>query len=350
MILTALVSLGLAVASLVPPAPLPVPMSESGAPPALESFSWAIHDESADVKLASWNADRRRPMASVTKVMTAMIVLDEMRLDDTVTIPDVATTGFGSSAGLVAGEEWRVYELLVAMLVRSGNDAAKTLALHVGDGSVDAFVDQMNQRATELGMTNTRFANPDGLDAPDHYSTANDLLKLTLASLDYQVLQDIARIRLVKLPDDPTGGNRLLKNTNLLLGAYPGVVGLKTGDTPLAERVLLSVAERGDRRLVGVVMGTEDHFSDTREMLEWGFSTYGLRDRWLRPFFAEQGGAGVPVPDLGLSEGEMRRLSVMPALDDGRWKLSALADLPKAALIGDWLKDTVPGVDREPDS
>jgi hypothetical protein len=97
-------------------------------------------------------------------------------------------------------------------------------------------------------------------------------------------------------------------------------------------------------------MGTEDHFSDTREMLEWGFSTYGLRDRWLRPFFAEQGGAGVPVPDLGLSEGEMRRLSVMPALDDGRWKLSALADLPKAALIGDWLKDTVPGVDREPDS
>ena len=350
MILTALVSLGLAVASLVPPAPLPVPMSDPGAPPALESFSWTIYDESADVKLASWNADRRRSMASVTKVMTAMIVLDEMRLDDTVTVPDVATTGFGSSAGLGAGEEWRVYELLIAMLVRSGNDAAMTLAWHVGDESVEAFVDQMNQRASELGMTNTRFANPHGLDAPDHYSTANDLLELTLASLDYQALQDISRIRLVKLPDDPTGGNRLLKNTNLLLGAYPGVVGLKTGDTPLAERVLLSVAERGDRRLVGVVMGTEDHFRDTREMLEWGFSTYGLRDRWLRPFFAEQGGAGVPVPDLGLSEGEMRRLRVMPALDDGRWRLSALADLPQAALIGDWLKDTVPGVDAEPES
>ncbi|GMQ84893.1 MAG: hypothetical protein BMS9Abin07_0458 [Acidimicrobiia bacterium] len=350
MILTALFSLGLAVASLVPPAPVPVPMSDPGAPPALESVSWAIYDESAGVKLASWNGDLERSMASVTKVMTAMIVLDELQLDDTVTVPAIATTGFGSSAGLVAGEEWRVYDLLIAMLVRSGNDAAMTLAWKVGDESIDTFVDLMNQRATEFGMENTSFANPHGLDAPGHYSTANDLLKLTLASLDYPVLQDIVRIRLVKLPDDPTGKNRMVKNTNLLLGAYPGVVGLKTGETPLADRVLLSVAKRGDRRLVGVVMGSDDHFGDTREMLEWGFTTYGLRDRWFRPFFAEQGGAGVPVPDLELSEGEVRRLRMMPALNNGRWRLSALADLPKAGLIGEWLKDTLPGVYEEPDA
>lgn len=350
MIPLALVSVGLFAASLVPPAPVPVPMTDPGAPPQLGAVSWAIHDESGDVKLASWNANQRRAMASVTKVLTAMIVLDETELDDVVVIPKLATNGWGSSAGLVAGEEWTVYELLVAMIVRSGNDAAAALAWHVGDHSIDAFVDQMNQRSTELGMADSHFANPNGLDDVDHYSTANDLLTLTLASLDYPILHDIARFRVVQLPEDPTGKGRHVKNTNLLLGAYPGVVGLKTGDTPLADRVLISVAERGDRRLVGVVMGTDDHFHDTREMLEWGFATYGLRDRWLRPFFAEQGGAGVPIPDLGLSEGEQRRLGVMPTLDDGRWRLSALVDLPKGALIGDWLKGTIPVVPSDPDS
>ena len=325
-------------------------MADPGAPPPLEAVAWAIHDETADVRLASWNANRRRAMASVTKVLTAMIVLDEARLDDVVTVPKLATKDWGSSAGLVAGEEWSVYELLVAMLVRSGNDAAMTLAWHVGDHSVEAFVDEMNLRAAAMGMDDTSFANPNGLDEPDHYSTANDLLTLALASLEYETLYDISRMRLVQLPDDPTGKSRHVKNTNLLLGAYPGVIGVKTGDTPLADRVLLSVAKRGDRQIVAVVMGAKDHFHDTRQMLEWGFTTYGLRDRWLRPFFSEQGGAGVPIPDLQLSEGEERRLGVMPALDDGRWRLSSLSDLPKGALIGDWLKDTLPEVPSDGDS
>ena len=157
-------------------------------------------------------------------------------------------------------------------------------------------------------------------------------------------------MRLVQLPNDPTGKSRHIANTNLLVGAYPGVIGVKTGDTPFADRVLLSVAVRGDRRIVGVVMGTKDHFHDTREMLEWGYTTYGLRDRWLRPFFSEQGGAGIPIPDLELSDGELRRLGVMPALDAGRWRLSPLSDLPKGALIGDWLRDTLPTVPTDGDS
>ena len=344
MISLALASVGLIAASLVPPVPIQAPMGDPGAPPQLDAVSWAIQDETADVKLASWNANRRRSMASVTKVLTAMIVLDQTNLDDVVTVPKLATSGWGSSAGLVAGEEWTVYELLVAMLVRSGNDAAITLAWHVGDHSIAAFVDEMNLRAAEMGMEDTKFANPNGLDEPDHYSTANDLLTMTLASLEYDTLYEISRLRLVQLPDDPTGKSRHVKNTNLLLGAFPGVIGIKTGDTPLADRVLLSVADRGGRRIVGVVMGTKDHFADTRQMLEWGYTTYGLRDRWLRPFFSEQGGAGVPIPDLELSDGELRRLGVMPALDNGRWRLSSLSDLPKGAPIGDWLRDTIPVV------
>ena len=135
-----------------------------------------------------------------------------------------------------------------------------------------------------------------------------------------------------------------VKNTNRLLGTYPGVVGLKTGDTPFADKVLLGVTERGQRRIVTVVMGSDDHFSDSRELIDWAYSTYGLRDRWLRPFFSEQGGGAIVADDLELTESEERRLGAMPRIDDGRWRMSALTDLPKAALITEWLKAALPSV------
>ncbi|MEN8233997.1 MAG: D-alanyl-D-alanine carboxypeptidase family protein [Actinomycetota bacterium] len=322
----------------------PIEFGASEPPPKVGAPSWAVYDETADVMLATWNQNDRRPMASVTKVMTAMVVLDEAELDEVVTIPGFATGTRGSSAGLVAGEEWTVYDLLVAMMVRSGNDAALTLAWHVGDGSVETFVDEMNAKARELGMRDTRFANPNGLDHEQHYTTAKDLTTMTLASLDYTALQDIARIKTIKMPEDPTGKMRHVNNTNRLLGAYPGVVGLKTGDTPLANKVLLGVAERGPRRVVTVVLGTDDHFRDTRELIDWAYSTYGLRDRWLRPFFSEQGGGEFAGMDVELSVSEERRLAAMPRLADGRWKMSELTDLPKAALIGEWLKDALPEI------
>jgi len=313
-------------------------------PPEVSAYSWAVYDETADVMLATWNLNERRSMASVTKVMTAMIVLDKADLDEIVTVPPSATASRGSSAGLVAGEEWTVYDLLVAMLVRSGNDAALTLAWHVGDGDVDAFVAMMNERAEELGMDDTHFANPNGLDNEAHYSTANDLVTMTTASLDYPVVQQIARIKTIKMPEDPTGKVRQVNNTNRLLGTYPGVVGLKTGDTPLANKVLLGITELAQRRVVTVVMGSDDHFSDTRELIDWAYTTYGLRDRWLRPFFSEQGGGAVVTTDLGLSESEERRLGAMPRIDDGRWRMSALTDLPKASLITEWLKGVLPSI------
>jgi D-alanyl-D-alanine carboxypeptidase (penicillin-binding protein 5/6) len=313
-------------------------------PPNVSAASWAVYDETADVMLATWNLNEQRPMASVTKVLTAMIVIDSVDLEEVVTVPSSATSSRGSSAGLVAGEQWTVYDLLVAMLVRSGNDAALTLASHVGDGDVDAFVAMMNDRAAELGMDDSSFANPNGLDHADHYSTANDLVKLTVASLEYPVIQQIARIKTIKMPADPTGKVRQVNNTNRLLGTYPGVVGLKTGDTPFADKVLLGVTERGQRRIVTVVMGSDDHFTDSRELIDWAYGTYGLHDRWLRPFFSEQGGGAVVAEDLGLTESEERRLGAMPRIDDGRWRMSALTDLPKAALITKWLKAALPSI------
>jgi len=323
-------------------APVPAYPQNDPALPDVSAETWIVYDETAEVILASWNADEERSMASVTKVMTAMVVLDNADLGERVTVPESATSERGSSSGLVAGEERSVSDLLVAMMVRSGNDAALTLAQHVGDGSPERFVAMMNAKAAELGMTSTSFVNPNGLDEEGHYSTARDLLTMTLASLEYPDIQRMARIRLVKLPADPTGKARHLTNTNHLLGTYPGVVGLKTGDTPWAGKVLIGVAERGPRRLVTVVMGSDDHFGDTRELLDWGYRTYGLRDRLLRPLFSEQGGGGAVGVDMELSEGHQRRLAAMPKLDDGRWNMSRLSELPKAKELGEWLREALP--------
>ena len=345
MIAATLTSLALA-AALAMPVGGPVPAYPQDDPvlPEVSAPEWIVYDATADVVLASWNANDRRSMASVTKVMTAIIVLENASLDDIVEVPAFATKARGSVAGLVAGDRMTVNDLLVAMLVRSGNDAALTLAAHVGGGSIDAFVAEMNAKARELGMNDTRFANPNGLDDEQHFSTANDLLTLIKASRDYPDIGRIASIKLVKTAADSTGQSKHLKNTNRLLGAYPGVIGLKTGDTPWADKVLLGVAERGPRTLMTVVMGSQDHFADTRELLEWGFATYGLRDRMLRPFYAEQGGGGLPPTDLELSEGHERRLYAMPRLDNGRWAMSSLADLPRSREFGSWLKEALPGV------
>lgn len=346
MLATSLISsLALAVSLVggtIGPAPTRIPAHDPDLP-SVGADSWIVYDLESDTVLARWNADVRRPMASVTKVMTAMVVLDHAALTEVVTIPASAVGSRGSVAGLQAGERWTVGDLLTAMLVRSGNDAALALASYVGGGSVDAFVAMMNERAADLGLGDTHFANPNGLDNEEHYSTATDLLKLTKASLDYPDIGRIAAVRTVSMQPDPSGSPREWINTNALLGAYPGVVGLKTGDTPWADKVLLGVAERGAKTVLTVVMHADDHFADTRELIDWAFRTGGLRDRYLRLFYAEQGGGGgAPSTDFELTESHERRLSRMLPLDDGRWRVSRLEDLPKAALIGEWLSDALP--------
>ncbi len=344
MFATSILSLAL-VASLLgsPAATAPLRSAPLRPIPKLTAERWIVYDADADVVLASWNANDKGSMASVTKVMTAMLVIDNAELTDTIVIPEFATTARGSTADLVAGEEWSVGDLLIAMLVRSGNDAALTLAYAVGGESVSNFVEMMNTRAKELGMASTSFANPNGLDNENHYSTPRDLLTLIIASQEYPDIERITRIKLVKMPADPNGKARTFKNTNRLLGTYPGIIGLKTGETPWADKVLLAVSERAGRRIYSVVMHSDDHFADTRELVDWAYSTYSIRDRWLRPLYAEEGG-GATTENLDLSDGHERRLRSMPKLDDGRWKTSSLEDLPKAEAIGRWIRGAIPGV------
>jgi D-alanyl-D-alanine carboxypeptidase len=343
----AIVSASLALtASLLTLPVLPPPAVGQDAPPIpnISADRWIVYDADAEVVLASWNANDRAAMASVTKVMTAIVTVENADLDEVVTVPRLATAARGSVAGLVAGEKWTVGDLLIAMMVRSGNDAALALAYHVGGDSVSNFVAMMNDKASEFGMSDTSFANPNGLDHEQHYSTANDLLTLIIESQNYPDVQRVGRIKKVNMPADPNGKTRTFNNTNKLLGAYPGVVGLKTGDTPWADKVLLGVTEQAGRTIYSVVMHSDDHFSDTREIVDWAYDTFTLKDRWMRAFYAEDGGGSTSEPPEELSESHERRLRAMLVLDDGRWNTSSLLDLPKAESIGRWIREAIPSL------
>jgi D-alanyl-D-alanine carboxypeptidase len=193
-------------------------------------------------------------------------------------------------------------------------------------------------------MSSTSFENPAGLDSEDQYSTARDLLTLIIASQDYPDIQRLGRIKVVNMPPDPSGKERTFTNTNKLIGSFPGTIGLKTGDTPWADKVLLGVTERAGRRIYSVVMHSDDHFDDTRELVEWAYSTNSLRDRWLRPFYSEEGGGASTAGSPELTEGHERWLRATPPLNDGRWNTSALEDLPKAQAIGRWIREALPDV------
>ncbi|MCZ7533119.1 MAG: D-alanyl-D-alanine carboxypeptidase [Acidimicrobiia bacterium] len=343
MIASSLVSAALTASLLgLPATSAPVVAPDAPPMPTITADRWIVYDADADVVLASWNANDQAPMASVTKVMTAIVTIEHADLSDVVTVPRFATQSRGSTAGLVTGEEWTVGDLLIAMLVRSGNDAALTLADYVGNGSMSAFVDLMNAKAKQYGMTNTSFANPNGLDNENHYSSARDLLTLIIESQKYPDIKRIGRIKLVSMPERPNFKARTFTNTNKLVGTYPGVVGLKTGDTPWADKVLLGVSEREGRTIYTVVMHSDDHFSDTRELLDWAYSTYTIRDRWLRVFYSEEGGGATTTSPGDLSESHERRLRSLAPLDDGQWNTSTAAELPKSASIHRWIREVLP--------
>lgn len=244
-------------------------------PPPVGAAAWILYDETFDRPLAEHNADQRRAMASTTKLMTALVALERAELDDIVIISGVASDVGEAEIDLIAGEEWSVRQLLTAMLVRSANDAAVALAEHVG-GDLPGFVTLMNAEAAEMGLDDTRFANPHGLDAPGHYSTARDLLVLGQRAAADEFLATVINTRVATLPADPDGNIRTARTTNELISTYEGAFGVKTGFTDDAGRVLIAGAERDGRRLFAVVLGSEDHFADSAALLTYGFRSFGL--------------------------------------------------------------------------
>ena len=219
-----------------------------------------------------WEKDPDTPalIASTTKIMTALVVLERCGLGDMVEVPPEAAGVEGSSMYLRAGETLTVEDLLYGLMLASGNDAAAALAIHTA-GSPEAFTALMNEKAAELGLRDMHFANPHGLDSPENYASPRSLGRLTMAAMDNPDFRAIVSTR------RRNAGDRVLVNHNKLLGQYPGAVGVKTGYTRAAGRILVGAAEREGRRLISVTLSAPDDWEDHRKLLDYGFSRYETR-------------------------------------------------------------------------
>ena len=226
--------------------------------PELTAKAWLFYDVDADRILYEQNAEAALPPASLTKLMTALLVLERSDLATEVTV-QAADLIDGASMGLVAGETLTVEQLLRGLLIPSGNDAAMALARHTW-GTVERFVLRMNERAQELGLAQTRFANPHGFDARNHESSAADLLTLTRMLLAYPLFREI-----VAQPNAEVAGH-LLRNTNRLLGSFDGADGVKTGTTPAAGQCLVASVMRNDHQILLVLLGSRDRYADARRL------------------------------------------------------------------------------------
>ncbi|MDI6712270.1 MAG: D-alanyl-D-alanine carboxypeptidase family protein [Anaerosomatales bacterium] len=229
-------------------------------------------------ELWSRAADAPRAMASTTKIMTAVVVLESVAdLEERVRVTAAADAVGESEAGLLPGESYTVRSLLEAMLVHSGNDAATALAEHVA-GSQAAFVEKMNEKARELDLRETQFTNPHGLDEPGHHTSARDLATLARYALQIPEFRRIVGMPSMALVGER--GERRFENSNKLIGRYPGATGVKTGWTNKAGYCLVASAERDGVSLVCVVLGTRsesERFAEARALLDWGFEHYRRR-------------------------------------------------------------------------
>ncbi len=215
-------------------------------------------------------ADEQSLIASTTKIMTALVVCQQCNVLDRVRIPAEAVGIEGSSMYLQEGEILTVQELLYGLMLHSGNDAAVALAIYAG-GTVEGFVEMMNDKARALGLDNTHFENPDGLDAPSHRSTARDLAVLAAYAMEDPVFKKTVSTKQIRI------GERYLTNHNKLLWRVEGADGVKTGYTKAAGRILVSSAMRQGRRLVCVTINDPDDWNDHAKLLEQGFADYSVR-------------------------------------------------------------------------
>ena len=217
------------------------------------------------------NADEVLPMASTTKVMTALVVLENAELDDRVEIDGRMAGIEGSSMNLDAGEELTVEQLLYGLMLRSGNDAAVALALHVA-GSVEGFAEKMNAKAAEMGLMHTHFCNPHGLPAQGHETTARELARIAAEAWKHEEFRRIVGTKSITVPWKGRGYDRAMKNKNKLLTLLPGGNGIKTGYTKAAGRCLVGGAERGGMQLITVVLNAPDMWNDTIRIMEEEFA------------------------------------------------------------------------------
>jgi D-alanyl-D-alanine carboxypeptidase (penicillin-binding protein 5/6) len=244
-----------------------------------------VEKETGEV-LYEENADELRPVASITKVMTLILVMEALEsgaitLEDDVVCSEHAYSMGGSQIWMEPGEVFSVDELLRAVAIASANDAAVALAEHVSGGE-DTFVGEMNRKAQELGMTNTTFKNANGLDEEGHLSTARDVALMSREILKHELVRNYITVWM----DELRGGETELTNTNKMLKSFNGITGIKTGTTSKAGVCISASAQREDMELIAVVLGSSNsqgRFSAASSLLEYGFANYELAELRISP-------------------------------------------------------------------
>ena len=268
---------------------LPVSAEPVSGTPTVSSQSAVLMDARYGLVLFEKDADRRLPMASTTKIMTALTALANAAPETVIRTAPEAVGVEGSSVYLSEGEELTLEQLLYALLLQSANDAAAAIAVGVG-GSIAEFADLMNAQAQRLGLTDTHFANPHGLDADGHYTTARELAVITREALSHPLIRKIVGTRRATIPQGENPDARLLVNHHRLLRTYPDAIGVKTGFTKKSGRCLVSAAERDGVTLIAVTLNAPDDWRDhtamltcaAREMPSAPFRSRAVRQRRFR--------------------------------------------------------------------
>jgi D-alanyl-D-alanine carboxypeptidase (penicillin-binding protein 5/6) len=261
----------------VRPTPAPYPVNRTGIYPGIEitATSVVVQDATSGVYLFRRASTMQLSPASTTKILTALVVLDSMGLEDIVTVGTVQNNG--QTMGLVSGERITVENLLYGMLILSGNDAGYALA-NAYPGGFDAFIAAMNKKAQDLHLSMSHFTNPVGYDDPNHYVTAEDLARLADVALENKTFAKMVGIPQITISDVTHTYFHRLSNVNQLLGKIPGVAGIKTGWTEEAGENLVTLIDRGGRKIIIVVLHSQDRFGDTIRLIDWVYGNYDWQE------------------------------------------------------------------------
>ncbi len=259
-----------------------------------------LYEPSTKSILFEKNIHEKRAIASTTKIMTAVVTLENADVSDIVTVPASCAGIEGTSMYLKEGEKLTVSELLYGMLLQSGNDAANTLAYHIGDGDISRFVEMMNKTAEKIGLSNTHFKNPSGLPDDEHYSTAFDMACLAEYALGVDGFSEIVST------NQKSVAGRTLVNHNKLLRIYDGANGFKTGYTKAAGRCLVSGALRNGMQLIAVTLSAPDDWNDHKKLFDFGFENFSV--------YKENASSG-EITELSVVGGETESVSVELARD-----------------------------------
>ncbi len=222
------------------------------------------------ISLYEKNADERRPMASTTKIMTALVAIENADINSIFTVSKKSINVDGSQLGLLEGDKISLSDLLYMLMLKSANDAAETIAENIA-GSIEAFADMMNQKADEIGLSNTHFANPHGLPNDNHYTTARELALIAAEALKNETFAKIVHTQKAKL----NYHGLVIENSNRLLTAYEYTTGIKTGFTKAAGRCLVTSAQKDGVTLINVTLNDGNDWNDHKEMFNSGFARVG---------------------------------------------------------------------------